>query len=96
MNCKECIHFEACSKWTDFPKQCGEPTCRHFEQRADVVEVVRCKDCKYCESYYAEKRIDQVLTEKDLTYVCNRHGYGIRSSLVLPTNFCNCGERREK
>ena len=29
-NCKECLHFEACSKWTDFPKQIGFPTCRRF------------------------------------------------------------------
>ena len=29
-NCKECLHFEACCKWTDFPKQIGFPVCRKF------------------------------------------------------------------
>lgn len=29
-NCNECLHFEACCKWTDFPKQIGFPTCRKF------------------------------------------------------------------
>ena len=41
MNCKTCIHLEACSRWTDFPKQCGEPVCRHYQDsnqaRADAV-----------------------------------------------------------
>ena len=53
-NCNECLHFKACCKWTDFPKQIGFPTCRKFapisgyrKQSEDTVEVVRCKDCKY-------------------------------------------------
>ena len=28
--CKSCLHYKACLKWSDFPKQCGVPTCRHF------------------------------------------------------------------
>lgn len=31
--CKDCLHFDACSKWTDFPKQCGVPVCARFEEK---------------------------------------------------------------
>lgn len=32
-NCKECLHFEACCKWTDFPKQLGFPVCRKYRKQ---------------------------------------------------------------
>lgn len=37
-NCKECLHFEACCKWTDFPKQCGTPVCSRFSDAAQKSE----------------------------------------------------------
>jgi hypothetical protein len=33
--CNSCIHFGACSKWTDFPKQCGVPVCASFAQQSE-------------------------------------------------------------
>ncbi len=33
-NCKECLHFEACSKWTDFPEQLGFPVCRKYRKQS--------------------------------------------------------------
>lgn len=33
--CKDCIHFDACSKWTDFPKQCGVPVCARFNEQSE-------------------------------------------------------------
>ena len=63
-NCKECLHFEACCKWTDFPKQIGFPICRKFTptntnlhqpcKSVQVEEIVKllCADygegCKDC------------------------------------------------
>jgi hypothetical protein len=63
MTCKDCIHYEACSGFipTDLDQdvfdycQKGiadeipdiEERCSCFTDKADVVEVVRCKDCKY-------------------------------------------------
>lgn len=38
-NCKHCIHYEACSKWTDFPKQCGIPVCSRFSNVVPKTEV---------------------------------------------------------
>lgn len=37
-NCKNCLHFGACSKWTDFPMQCGFPVCAHFDGWISVEE----------------------------------------------------------
>ena len=49
MSCKDCIHYEICEIMSDQygiskvpPSQCG-----FYKITADVVEVVRCKDCKY-------------------------------------------------
>lgn len=50
---------------------------------ADVVEVVRCKDCKHY--YFADNRIPQ-----EQRYVCDLDG-----DRWKPDNFCSYGERRE-
>ncbi len=53
MTCKDCIHENVCSAliekglpWEDgeYP---AEAFCMTFRNKADVVEVVRCKDCKH-------------------------------------------------
>lgn len=57
--CKDCLHLEACSRWTDFPKQCGEPTCRHFiietQPTADVVP--KSEDGAECPTCHGTGRI---------------------------------------
>ena len=50
---------------------------------ADVVEVVRCKDCRLCK-YNTSVNI----------YMCDRRGYYAES--VKPTDYCSYGERREE
>lgn len=57
-NCKDCIHFCACCKWTDFPKQCGVPVCAKFEEKNEgewvkvaayndgVLNTVKCSVCR--------------------------------------------------
>ena len=51
------------------------------EQSADVEEVVRCKDCKYCD------KID------DYDLLCRGHGMPCR--LTTAEDFCSHGKRRE-
>lgn len=53
-------------------------------QKADVVQVVRCKDCKHF--YFADNRISQ-----EQRYVCE-----ISGEIWKPDSFCSCGERREE
>lgn len=52
---------------------------------ADVVEVVRCKDCKYCNEY------QKFNFERYLG--CNTNGEIYE---VEPNHFCSCGEKKEK
>lgn len=53
---------------------------------ADVIEVVRCKDCKYSEHWYRDKRLCRLW-----------YGEEKPSALidVFDDGFCNYGERRE-
>lgn len=53
---------------------------------ADVVEVVRCKDCKYSEHWYRDKRLCR------LWYGEEKPSAPID---VFDDGFCNYGERRE-
>ena len=52
---------------------------------ADVVEVVRCCDCKYCETV-----IHSIIDEPK--WFCTRM---VRAFDVDPTCFCSYGERKE-
>ena len=51
MNCKLCLYFEAC----EHPYYRDYKGCMKFKNKADFVEVVRCKDC----SHYAYKDISE-------------------------------------
>ena len=49
MICEDCIHNEVCHMrevYNDIEEQIKELGCMDFIARADVVEVVRCKNCK--------------------------------------------------
>ena len=50
LTCKDCIHFDACiiMEYSSYdPAYYQEFGCDGFKNKADVVEVVRCKDCVY-------------------------------------------------
>ena len=42
--CKDCLHYDICTFHITGNEN---ERCCHFKNKADVVEVVRCKDCKY-------------------------------------------------
>lgn len=51
--CKKCFHFQVCAqvmknqlKIRNIMLKEENPECEHFVNVANVVEVVRCKDCK--------------------------------------------------
>ena len=53
MTCKECFHYEACKTMlesmgyiVDGEGEYASLVCNEFHAATDVVEVVRCKDCK--------------------------------------------------
>ena len=46
--CKDCIHYEPCYEYGNILDPLGGGVkCDSFKNKADFVEVVRCKDCKY-------------------------------------------------
>ena len=55
---------------------------------ADLVEVVRCKDCKSCELRYPAKPIGGEAIEG---YYCS-----VNRRYLKPTDYCSCGELRER
>lgn len=53
---------------------------------ADVVEVVRCKNCKFCKTFYPEKQIDK---EPIQVWFCELYRCKRK-----PDEFCSDGERK--
>ena len=48
--CKECIHYDVCYHIEHYGRHMEtEESCGGFKNKADFVEVVRCKDCKHGE-----------------------------------------------
>lgn len=46
--CKECLHFEPCWEYGNILDPIhGGMICDSFKPAADVVKVVRCKDCEH-------------------------------------------------
>lgn len=55
MTCKDCIYYEVCPLGLAIKAKTG--ICLKFKNKADFVQVVRCKDCKFrktndCAMYY--------------------------------------------
>lgn len=89
MTCKDCIFNEICERREDLVQlddftwdEYGESNeveeyCSIFRNKADFVEVVRCKDCEHYEA--------DIICE-GVGY-CNEHQKGMREN-----NFCSYGE----
>ena len=83
--CKDCFHEKLCVIRA-FPDafentQWEKEPCNHFKNKADVVEVVRCKDCKHSD-----------LSRSCGKYMCKKGCGGTKTD----DDFCSYGERRAK
>ena len=72
MNCKKCIHYEACCRWTDFPKSCGMPTCSHFDP-IDVNSLEKLKEL--INAYFGVDSMYYGVDSYDLASYLHNHGY---------------------
>ena len=59
MSCKDdCIHYNVCNYHIDEETPFEVTECNNFKNKADFVEVVRCKDCKHrkngIQGYYCD------------------------------------------
>lgn len=60
--------------------------CKHFKNKADFVEVVRCRDCKYL---YCFSAIDR-------QFYCKHFPKGLQGINIVEENpFCSYGERSD-
>lgn len=83
---KDCLYKELCESHKDIcvteKLQNVDKECPHFKDKADVVEVVRCKDCRHGE------KTTQFRT--DCTTKC-----GLHNKTMFDNDFCSYGERRD-
>ena len=83
--CKDCLHNEVCKYGENRSKgiYCTGEKCKQYKPTADVVEVVRCKDCKY---------LAQEMIGEDLEFICKCFAGMVAPA---PDLYCGIGERRE-
>ena len=93
--CNKCIHYEVCCDWTSKEaldaayEAVNEGVCKdcdHFNPTADVVEAVRCKDCKFWGIPHAN--------DVEKSHYCCRDNMWCMP-LRFADDFCSYGERSE-
>lgn len=80
MTCKDCIHYDVCLPNSAAYGHKLKP-CSKFKNKADFVEVVRCKDCKHYKPY--DKPVE------DFDGKCT-----VRECETDENEFCSYGERK--
>lgn len=84
MTCKDCFHYQVCGSFGFVLDPLhGGVTCCDFKTKTDVVEVVRCKDCKY------------FLHDTDY---CEEHNAGycaFDDTIKARLHFCSLGIKKE-
>lgn len=96
MTCKDCLHFKVCEYegiyFEDWAIEASsadgiEDLCPQFENKADFVEVVRCKNCGYSYGTFTEM-------------YCKMHTVssfdGGEDAEVDADDFCSYGKRRDE
>lgn len=110
MTCTNCVHFADCfdiGKTRYYGKDCAcndvEERCKFFKNKADFVEVVRCKDCKYaveldkhCEINKASYRHCTMGRGDEEEFVWHKYKkYYKGYSIVGLDEYCSYGERKD-
>jgi hypothetical protein len=89
MSCKECVHYVPCYEYGNILDPIhGGVKCDSFKSAADMVEVVRCKDCAECDHCYPRKDKGEEAIDG---YYCCLHKRWVRAGY-----YCGDGERSEK
>ena len=87
--CGDCLYYPTCKNYVDenesFPEVGG---CKAFKDKADFVEVIRCKDCKCYKEYLHHSTKEPTGWGK-----CTK----IEMDIDLAANdFCSYGERTQR
>lgn len=89
IKCSDCAeyHNEWCEKIIDSPYPDMLRDCQYWHERKDMVEVIRCKDCKHYKEWESEFTPNAVVTQ------CMADNFPIRKA--IPDGwFCAGAERR--
>jgi hypothetical protein len=96
MTCKDCIGYKFCSRGrngqTNFYGKdvaCNnvDILCNDFKNKADFVEVVRCRKCKHGDVATISKSKDG---EETIACYCK-----LKGRVTDVDSYCPCGERRD-
>lgn len=98
MTCKDCLYFKACAdigeymtdeyiKWTSVNNDVRD-LCYLFTDKADFVEVVRCKNCKHWrQSHKGIMTTVGYCHNDDFPFLCER------TPCTREDDYCSFGER---
>ncbi len=86
--CGDCLYADFCEQIPSIKEfnRDNVAYCQAFKNKADVVEVVRCKDCKrYIKGNAGEQ-----------SNYCDCHTISaFEKFFCLPNDYCSCGERKD-
>ena len=94
--CEDCIHSVVCFKRSmkeGLELQEFELECHRFVSK-DVVEVVRCEDCKYSRSIDKSKSPEKYFKKDCIVCQCEEV-VGDEPMIYRPNHFCSYGERKD-
>ena len=84
--CKDCLHYEVCQYHITEETDMTVNECSHgFKNKADYVEVVRCRDCENCRDF---NKFHKYCTE-------HSDGWGNSTVYVEDDDYCSFGIRKE-
>lgn len=83
MKCNDCIYEKMCEARYE------REHCFSFKDKANFVEVVRCKDCKHHPDNSGE--CDRSITHTSRDYVCEVNTYR-----YIGLDYCSYGERSKE
>ena len=84
--CRDCIGYEYCNPQPKNPRKV-EKWCDKFKNKADFVEVVRCKDCKYGDVSTISKTKEG---QEEIACYCN-----LKNAVTDVDGYCPSGERKQ-
>lgn len=92
MNCRDCLHYDACSMLYEKVKKRKVPTlsnnaekkCSNFKDKDRYSEVVKCKECKYSKLHRTKSGLLDYWT-------CTHTNF---ETIVESFHYCSYGDRR--
>ena len=82
MTCRDCVSYEVCRivRSNGDDRVLENSPCKHFKNKADFVEVVRCKDC----THFAYKDLSEPFCM-----------FGNALCVADDNSYCSYGERKD-